>query len=265
MLLTWNNLAYYQELMAGLRKAIADGRLADHIAEVKEGWAKGERDGEGLRRIARRQSVTSPRIEHAIEAVRRIAPARARGVRGPSIDPRRDRRRGSAAGPSNWNPPCVTGERKRKSTNGGAVPPRRWRRSAPCIPLRRGDSGEPAGASESRVNGRRRSAITAVVARMRASRRRRASRAPESATGPLRSPTARRRDVRLRPRHCAADVVARAVEVVERIVRHEDLVAVAADTLAASDPSRLRTSGRRSRGVVRLRSLRQIVRGGSSS
>jgi queuine tRNA-ribosyltransferase len=46
MLLTWNNLAYYQELMAGLRKAIADGRLDDYVGEVKEGWAKGERDGE---------------------------------------------------------------------------------------------------------------------------------------------------------------------------------------------------------------------------
>ncbi|MBF9234146.1 tRNA guanosine(34) transglycosylase Tgt [Microvirga alba] len=45
MLLTWNNLAYYQELMAGLRKAIAEGRLEDHIGEVKEGWAKGEHDG----------------------------------------------------------------------------------------------------------------------------------------------------------------------------------------------------------------------------
>jgi queuine tRNA-ribosyltransferase len=45
MLLTWNNLAYYQDLMAGLRKAIAEGRLEDHIGEVKEGWAKGERDG----------------------------------------------------------------------------------------------------------------------------------------------------------------------------------------------------------------------------
>lgn len=45
MLLTWNNLAYYQDLMAGLRKAIAEGRLEDHIAEVKEGWTKGERDG----------------------------------------------------------------------------------------------------------------------------------------------------------------------------------------------------------------------------
>jgi len=44
MLLTWNNLAYYQELMAGLRKAIAEGRLEDHIGEVKEGWARGERD-----------------------------------------------------------------------------------------------------------------------------------------------------------------------------------------------------------------------------
>jgi queuine tRNA-ribosyltransferase len=44
MLLTWNNLAYYQELMAGLRKAIAEGRLDDYIGEVKEGWAKGEQD-----------------------------------------------------------------------------------------------------------------------------------------------------------------------------------------------------------------------------
>ncbi len=42
MLLTWVNLAYYQELMAGLRGAIAAGRLADFIAETKEGWARGE-------------------------------------------------------------------------------------------------------------------------------------------------------------------------------------------------------------------------------
>jgi queuine tRNA-ribosyltransferase len=45
MLLTWNNLAYYQELMSGLRKAIAEGRLEDYVGEVKEGWARGERDG----------------------------------------------------------------------------------------------------------------------------------------------------------------------------------------------------------------------------
>ncbi len=42
MLLTWNNLAYYQFLMAGLRAAIAAGRLEDFIAETKEGWARGE-------------------------------------------------------------------------------------------------------------------------------------------------------------------------------------------------------------------------------
>lgn len=42
MLLTWVNLAYYQELMAGLRAAIAQGRLADFVAETKEGWARGE-------------------------------------------------------------------------------------------------------------------------------------------------------------------------------------------------------------------------------
>ena len=40
MLLTWNNLAYYQDLMAGLRKAIAEGRLEDFVGEVKEGWAR---------------------------------------------------------------------------------------------------------------------------------------------------------------------------------------------------------------------------------
>jgi queuine tRNA-ribosyltransferase len=44
MLLTWNNLAYYQDLMAGLRKAIAEGRLEDYVGEVKEGWSRGERD-----------------------------------------------------------------------------------------------------------------------------------------------------------------------------------------------------------------------------
>ena len=46
MLLTWNNLAYYQDLMAGLRKAIAEGKLADFIAETRDGWSKGERDGQ---------------------------------------------------------------------------------------------------------------------------------------------------------------------------------------------------------------------------
>jgi queuine tRNA-ribosyltransferase len=44
MLLTWNNLAYYQDLMAGLRKAIREERLEDFIAETKEGWERGERE-----------------------------------------------------------------------------------------------------------------------------------------------------------------------------------------------------------------------------
>ncbi|MGX7703527.1 tRNA guanosine(34) transglycosylase Tgt [Methylobacterium sp. Gmos1] len=44
MLLTWNNLSYYQDLMAGLRKAIAAGRLHDFIGETREGWQKAERD-----------------------------------------------------------------------------------------------------------------------------------------------------------------------------------------------------------------------------
>jgi queuine tRNA-ribosyltransferase len=42
MLLTWNNLAYYQTLMAGIRTAIAGGAFGDFRAAVKEGWAAGD-------------------------------------------------------------------------------------------------------------------------------------------------------------------------------------------------------------------------------
>jgi queuine tRNA-ribosyltransferase len=42
MLLTWNNLAYYQRLMAGIRAAIAAGAFADRAADISEGWAKGD-------------------------------------------------------------------------------------------------------------------------------------------------------------------------------------------------------------------------------
>jgi queuine tRNA-ribosyltransferase len=42
MALTAVNIAYYQELMAGIRKAIGEGRLLDFIAEAREGWARGE-------------------------------------------------------------------------------------------------------------------------------------------------------------------------------------------------------------------------------
>jgi queuine tRNA-ribosyltransferase len=45
MLLTWVNLAYYQDLMAGAREAIAAGRYDDYRAEVKANWARaGEPD-----------------------------------------------------------------------------------------------------------------------------------------------------------------------------------------------------------------------------
>ena len=42
MLLTWNNLAYYQKLMAGIRDAISAGRYADFAAEASEGWTRGD-------------------------------------------------------------------------------------------------------------------------------------------------------------------------------------------------------------------------------
>ena len=42
MALTAINLAYYQELMAGMRRAIVERRLADFIAETKAAWSRGE-------------------------------------------------------------------------------------------------------------------------------------------------------------------------------------------------------------------------------
>ena len=42
MLITACNLSYYQELMAGIRKAIAEKRFADFYGEVKAGWARGD-------------------------------------------------------------------------------------------------------------------------------------------------------------------------------------------------------------------------------
>ncbi len=40
MLLTWINLAYYQELMAGMRDAIERGRLVDFAVETRLGWTQ---------------------------------------------------------------------------------------------------------------------------------------------------------------------------------------------------------------------------------
>jgi queuine tRNA-ribosyltransferase len=42
MLLTWNNLAYYQKLMADIRSAIAAGSYEDFRLKTKEIWAQGD-------------------------------------------------------------------------------------------------------------------------------------------------------------------------------------------------------------------------------
>jgi queuine tRNA-ribosyltransferase len=42
ILLSAINLAYYQELMRGMREAIAAGRFAEFRAETREGWERGE-------------------------------------------------------------------------------------------------------------------------------------------------------------------------------------------------------------------------------
>jgi queuine tRNA-ribosyltransferase len=42
MLLTWNNLHYYQRLMQDIRAAIEAGAFVDRTAEISEGWARGD-------------------------------------------------------------------------------------------------------------------------------------------------------------------------------------------------------------------------------
>ena len=42
MLLTWNNIAYYESLMADIREAISAGRFADRAGEITDGWARGD-------------------------------------------------------------------------------------------------------------------------------------------------------------------------------------------------------------------------------
>jgi queuine tRNA-ribosyltransferase len=42
MLLTWNNLAYYQHLMQGIREAIESGTFAERAAAIGETWARGD-------------------------------------------------------------------------------------------------------------------------------------------------------------------------------------------------------------------------------
>jgi queuine tRNA-ribosyltransferase len=42
VLLSAINLAYYQELMAGMRAAVDQGRFADFRAAARDGWARGD-------------------------------------------------------------------------------------------------------------------------------------------------------------------------------------------------------------------------------
>jgi queuine tRNA-ribosyltransferase len=45
MLLSWANVAYYQELMRGIRAAIGEGRFAEFRAATREGWRQGDDTG----------------------------------------------------------------------------------------------------------------------------------------------------------------------------------------------------------------------------
>jgi queuine tRNA-ribosyltransferase len=47
MLLTWVNLAYYQELMSGMRAAIAEGRFESFRRETKDAWGRGDEQAGG--------------------------------------------------------------------------------------------------------------------------------------------------------------------------------------------------------------------------
>jgi queuine tRNA-ribosyltransferase len=42
MLLSWNNLHYYQHLMGGMREAISQGRFTEFAAQTQADWARGD-------------------------------------------------------------------------------------------------------------------------------------------------------------------------------------------------------------------------------
>jgi len=42
MLLTWNNLSYYQKLMQDIRAAIEAQAFETRAAAITEGWARGD-------------------------------------------------------------------------------------------------------------------------------------------------------------------------------------------------------------------------------
>ncbi len=42
MLLSQNNVSYYQHLMQGIRDAVKAGGYADFVAATKDGWAQGD-------------------------------------------------------------------------------------------------------------------------------------------------------------------------------------------------------------------------------
>lgn len=46
ILLSWNNLAYYQDLMAGMRASISSRCFSGFCEETREGWARGDGTGE---------------------------------------------------------------------------------------------------------------------------------------------------------------------------------------------------------------------------
>ena len=44
MLLSWHNIAFFQEMMAAMRAAIAEGRFAAFRSEMQQRWAKAPAD-----------------------------------------------------------------------------------------------------------------------------------------------------------------------------------------------------------------------------
>ncbi len=62
--LTEINLAYYQDLMAGARLAISEGRLDAYIDETQRNWAEGEAEGR-CKAAAKQSSVQAPSAEPA--------------------------------------------------------------------------------------------------------------------------------------------------------------------------------------------------------
>ena len=133
MLLTWHNLHYYQELMAGLRDAIGEGRLAAFVADFDAERAGGDLEPGGLTQSSRATSSPAQAPSWSMHAgSAAAAPAtgwprseRRGGCEGGHVGPQGvATRTRSVPGAGSGGEEKARGERRQHNTDHGQAPER---------------------------------------------------------------------------------------------------------------------------------------------